>query len=207
MKQNLTSAFTRQDVKILQRTRLYKGYLTLERLQLRYRLHQGDWSPPLWRELTVRRNAVAVLLYDPQLDAVVLIEQLRIGALEDPTSPWLVELIAGVIEPDETPATVVHREAQEEAGCTLSALTPIYNYWLSPGASTEKIMLFYGRVDAEKIGGVHGLASEHEDILVRVVKTNTALKALKAGQINNAITIIGLQWLALNKTKIRQDWL
>ena len=105
-------------VHILDKTVCYDGFFRIERYRLRHQLFRGGWSREITRELFERGHAAAVLPYDPLLDAVVLIEQFRIGALETPGDPWLLEIVAGVIDkPDETPEDVVRREAVEEANC------------------------------------------------------------------------------------------
>ena len=84
-------------VEILDKTICYNGFFRIERYRLRHRLYSGAWSRELTRELFERGHAAAVLPYDPILDAVVLVEQFRIGALEAPGDPWLLEIVAGVM--------------------------------------------------------------------------------------------------------------
>ena len=79
----------------------------------------------LVRELFERGHAAAVLPYDPVTDRVLMIEQFRIGALAAPGGPWLLEIVAGVIDPGEIPEEVVRRETVEETGCHLQKVVPI----------------------------------------------------------------------------------
>ena len=196
----------RDDVEILEREACFRGFYRLDRLHLRHRQFSGEMGPQLSRELFVRHDAVCVLPYDPQRDSVVLIEQFRVGALEKSANPWLLELVAGLIEQDEQPEEVAHREASEEAGLSLGALWPITQYYPSPGGSDERVHLYIGRCDSEGVGGVHGLAEEGEDIRVHVWPLEDALDAVKDGRIDNAASIIALQWLALNRAEIRGLW-
>ncbi|SDG58146.1 ADP-ribose pyrophosphatase [Pseudomonas benzenivorans] len=196
----------RDDVEILEREACFRGFYRLDRLHLRHRQFSGEMGPQLSRELFVRHDAVCVLPYDPQRDSVVLIEQFRVGALEKSANPWLLELVAGLIEQDEQPEQVAHREASEEAGLSLGALWPITQYYPSPGGSDERVHLYIGRCDSEGVGGVHGLAEEGEDIRVHVWPLEDALDAVKDGRIDNAASIIALQWLALNRAEIRGLW-
>jgi ADP-ribose pyrophosphatase len=191
-------------VELIEDTVVYQGFFRLRRVRLRHTLFAGGWSAVMVRELLERGHAVAVLPYDPIRDKVVLVEQFRVGALE--TGAWLLEIVAGMIEADEAPAEVARREAQEEAGCTLLDLLPLYEYYVSPGGTSERIMLFCARVDAAGLGGIHGLAAEHEDIRVRVLDCDAALALLDAGQIRSATPIIALQWLAQNRTRLRRQW-
>ena len=193
-------------VEILDKTVCYDGFFRMECYRLRHRLFSGAWSRVLTRELFERGHAAAVLPYDPGLDAVVLVEQFRIGALEAPGSPWLLEIVAGIIAPDETPEDVARREAVEEANCQIQALVHIYDYFVSPGGTSERISLFCGQVDASGAGGLCGLAEEEEDIRVIVVPFAEALAQLHAGKINSAAPIMALQWLQLNHDQLRARW-
>ncbi|MEK6596357.1 MAG: NUDIX domain-containing protein, partial [Pseudomonadota bacterium] len=110
------------DVEILEKTICFEGFFRLERYRLRHRLFNGDWSRPLVRELFERGHAAAILPYDPIRDEVILIEQFRVGALAAPGGPWLLEIVAGVIEGNETTEEVVKRESMEEADCVITDL-------------------------------------------------------------------------------------
>ncbi len=184
----------------------YDGFFRLCNYRLRHRLFAGGWTPEISRELFERGHAVAVLPYDPRSDTVVLVEQFRIGALEAKGGPWLLECVAGMIEPGETPQVVAHREAMEEAGCELMALEYISEYLVSPGGTSERITLYCGRVDADGIGGIHGLAEEHEDIRVTTVPFEQAMALLREGRINSAAPIIALQWLEINRQQLQTKW-
>lgn len=194
------------DVEILQREECFRGFYRIDRLRLRHRQFAGGMGPLLTRELFVRHDAVCVLPYDPQRDEVVLIEQFRVGALEAGVNPWLLELVAGLIDKDEQPEEVARREAVEEAGLTLGALWPISQYLPSPGGSNELVHLFVGRCDSSQAAGIHGLEEEGEDIRVHVLPLEDALQALRDGRVNNAASMLALQWLALNRAEVRGLW-
>ncbi len=212
--------FSHDDVELLGRELLNQGFFRLERFTLRHRLFGGGWSPPLRRELLLRRPAVALLPYDPLRDEVVLIEEFRVGALDpalladdvepaqrrQAASPWLIELVAGITEPDEPIEATAHREAHEEAGLTLFELLPIADYLSSAGGSDERLHLFCGRVDSSQAGGIHGVDHEAEDILVRAVARETAYGWVEQGLIRNAATLVALQWLQLNHARVRAQW-
>lgn len=193
-------------VEILDQATAYAGFFRINRYRLRHQLFRGGWSHELVRELFERGHAAAVLPYDPVLDQVILIEQFRIGALQDPGGPWVVEIVAGMIGPDETPEEVVRREAVEEANCHLQEVVPIYDYLVSPGGTSESLALFCGKVDASGAGGIHGLAEEGEDIRVVVLPTDDAIQRMQEGAIKAAAPIIALQWLRLNRERLRQQW-
>ena len=194
------------DVQILQREQCFSGFYRLERLQLRHRLFSGEMGAQIERELFVRHDAVCVLPYDPRRDEVVLIEQFRTGALDKADNPWLIELVAGLIDKDEQPEEVARREAMEEAGLEIGALWPVCRYFPSPGGSNEQVHLYVGRCDSEGAEGIFGLPEEGEDIKVHVWSVERALAAVRDGKIDNAASIIALQWLALNRDEVRGAW-
>ena len=136
-------------VEVLERNSAYQGFFQLDRYNLRHRKHDGGWTPPLVREVLERGRTVALLPYDPVRDAVVLIEQFRIGAYTAGLDAWQTEAIAGVIEPGEAADDVARREAVEEAGCRVSDMERIGNVLLSSGASSEVSEMFCGRVDSD----------------------------------------------------------
>lgn len=185
---------------------VYQGFFRLEQYTIRHTLFNGGWSEPLTRELFRRGNCVAVLLYDPHRDEVVLIEQFRVGAVLQPHRAWLLEIVAGAIEEGETAEDVAYREALEEAGCQIEDLIEINQFYTTPGGSSEWITLFCGKVDASHVGGVHGLADEDEDILVSAVKFDTVFEMLEQGKIESGIPIIAIQWLYIHRQQLRQRW-
>lgn len=191
---------------ILETSTGYAGFFHLLRYRLRHRLFNGEWSPVLTRELFERGHAAAVLPYDPVLDRVVLTEQFRIGALQAAGGPWLLEIVAGIIEEGETPEAVVRRESIEEINCPIGELVSICNYHVSPGGTSERIHLFCGRVDASQAGGIHGVAEEGEDIRVVAMPADDAIARMQAGEIVSAAPIIALQWLMMNRASLRASW-
>jgi ADP-ribose pyrophosphatase len=191
---------------LLEEQRLYDGFFSLIRYRFRHTLYRGGWSEPLERELFHRGRCVAVIPYDPVRDHVVLIEQFRVGAMKTEEDPWLLEIVAGAVEEGEGADDVAHREADEEAGCEIQHLIRLYEFFTTPGGCSEKLTLFCGIVDAGEIGGHCGLAEEQEDILVRVVSFSEAMELLQQGRIESAIPIIALQWLALNRDRLRRDY-
>ncbi|MBM68771.1 MAG: ADP-ribose diphosphatase [Haliea sp.] len=199
--------FAGDAVRVLQSEAAFEGYFAVRRLTLQHQLFGGGWSPPLVREVFERGDAVAVLPYEPETDCVILIEQFRPGALRDARSPWMLEVIAGVVEPGETDAEVAHREAGEEAACELAELVPIASYYPSAGACSEHVRLFCGRVRRAGAGAVHGARGEGEDILVHRIPRLEALALLAADRVPNGHTLIALQWLQLQGESLRQRWL
>lgn len=195
-----------RDVEIIEKNTVFRGYFRVDAYRLRHRLHEGGMSGEIRREVFERGHAVSVLPYDPALRVVVLLEQFRIGAYAAGRAPWLTEIVAGIIDPGETPEEVARRELTEEAGLTAQALEPVVTYLASPGGSSETVEMFAARVDASSAGGIHGLDHEHEDIRVRVVPVTEMLRDLRAARYDNSQTVIALQWLALNENGLRARW-
>ena len=198
--------FQQQDVEIISRKASHEGFIPVDVLQLKHKLYNGGWSEALRRELALRNPAVGVLLYDPNREVVVLVKQFRTGALSTSQSPWLLEVVAGIADAGEAPADVVKRETKEEANCEIDELELICEYFNSPGWTNEKVSLFCARVDSTQMGGIHGLDDEHEDILIVIKRLDEVVAAIANGEINNAMTIIAVQWLQLNKSNLDKRW-
>jgi ADP-ribose pyrophosphatase len=199
----LTTADVPDSVEILKAETPFRGFFRVDRYTLRHRTHASGWSEAMTREVFERGHAVAVLPYDPVRDEVVLIEQFRPGALAGGMAPWQVEVVAGMIEPEETPETVACRESEEEAGLQIRELIPISHYLATPGGSSETIRLYCGLIDATDAGGLHGLDHENEDIHARAMAFEDAFGLLGQGPADNAPTVMALYWLALNRPRLR----
>ncbi|MCT8124771.1 ADP-ribose diphosphatase [Alishewanella sp. BS5-314] len=199
-------SFSASDLEIIDKSTVFQGFFRIERWQLRHKCFAGGWSDVMTRELFERGQAVVVLPYNAQTDELVLVEQFRIGAVGSEQSPWLLEAIAGMIEPGQSAELTARREAEEEAGIQLTELWPMLHYYSSPGGSTERIQLYLGRLTAAVTPGVFGLAEEHEDIKVHLLPRATAMQLLAEGKIDNAATVIALQWLALHLADVTARW-
>ncbi len=197
--------FSRGDVVIIQREGLYKRFFSAEKIQFIHRLFHGGWSKEIERELFVRGEAVAVLLYDPVRDLIGAVEQFRIGALEQANGPWCYEMVAGMVEEGELPEEVARRELIEEANVKPYRLHPICDFLPSPGGSNEKIYLYCGLCDLSQAGGVYGLPEEGEDIRFHVLSAEEVFAELLNGRFNNAAALICLQWLQLNRASLRLE--
>jgi ADP-ribose pyrophosphatase len=193
------TGFGREDMQLLAEEVGYKGFFRLLKVRLKHRLFAGGWGPVLTRELFDRGHAAAVLPYDPVRDEVVLVEQFRVGAIHDRNSPWLLEIVAGMVEEGESEEEVVRREAREEAGLTLKTLTRALSYFSSPGGCSERITVFIGEVDATEAADHAGLVHEGEDIRVHRLPRARAMEWLAQGKIDNAASVIALQWLELHR--------
>jgi ADP-ribose pyrophosphatase len=184
---------------------VYEGFLKIRRHRLRHESFNGDWCRPVIRERIEGLRAVSILLYDPGVDRVVLIEQFRIGAMEHPHSSWLLETVGGYWGPGEQAADVARREAREEAGCELLALESIGEFYVSPGLTSERIALFCGCARAASAGGIHGLIEEGEETRVVVLPRLEAIEELFK-RINSTSALIALQWLSVHAERLQRQW-
>lgn len=195
------------DVEILERETPFQGFFRVDRLTLRHRLFRGGWSAPLKRELFMRRDAAAALPYDPQRGEILLVEQFRVGALEWRDSPWCLEMIAGIADKDgESAEDLIRREAIEEAGVTLTDMQQIAHYMPSPGGSNERLRIFVARADLTNAGGVFGHQGEGEDIRAFTVPVDDIPALLSSGRLDNAASIIALQWMLLHRSSLDARW-
>lgn len=198
--------FGKGDVEIITRELLYKGFFTLTLYRFRHKLFSGAMSNEITREVFKRRHAAALLPYDPRQDQVVLIEQVPIAAMDNSSTPWLLEIVAGMIEPGETVEQVARREAKEEAGIEVRRCKLTLSYLANPGAVSERLSIMVGEVDASTATGIHGLATENEDIKVHVVSREQAYRWVEEGVIENAASVIALQWLELHHHALKKAW-
>lgn len=207
MSQNKTSPlqFGVDDVKVEAKDTVYNGFFKMVKYRFRHKLFAGGWSDTVNREMFERGHAAALLPYDPITDKVVLIEQFRVGAMAAGCEPWQLEIVAGMIDhQDESAEDVVKREAVEEAGLTVTALQKVTRYLSSSGGCSEMLDIFVGTIDSSTASGIHGLAEESEDIRVHVVSRTQAYQWVESGKIENAASIIALQWLQLHYLQLRQ---
>ncbi|WP_100641251.1 NUDIX domain-containing protein [Marinobacter salexigens] len=198
--------FKASDVNVEKRETIFQGFFRMDKLWLTHPRFDGRQMPQFTRELFVRGDATCVLPYDPERDEVVLLEQFRLGALGREQSPWLLELVAGMNEEGENSEEVAQREAEEEAGLSFSKLEKICDYLVSPGGTTEMVYLYCGKVSTESAGGLFGLEEESEDIQAHVVSADEAIAMISDGRINNAAAIIAIQWLQINRARLRAGW-
>ena len=204
--ENLPVTFAKNDVEIIARETLYSGFFSMDLYRFRHRLFNGEMSGEIRREIFERGHAAVLLPFDPVRDEVVLVEQIRIAAYDVSASPWLLEMVAGMIEEGESVEDVARREALEEAGLEVGRTKPVLSYLASPGGTSERLSIMVGEVDATTAEGIHGLADENEDIRVHVVSREQAYQWVEEGKIDNAASVIALQWLQLHYQTLRNEW-
>lgn len=204
---NPVATLSKNDVEIIARETVYRGFFSLDLYRFRHRLFNGEMSGEVKREIFERGHAAVLLPFDPVRDEVVLVEQVRIAAYDTSETPYLLEMVAGMIEEGESVEDVARREAQEEAGLEVGRVKKCLSYLASPGGTSERLTIMVGEVDATMAEGIHGLAEEHEDIRVHVVSREFAYQCVEDGKIDNAASVIALQWLQLHYQDLRKEWI
>ena len=200
------------DVRIEAEERVWDGRFPLDRVRFRNRRFDGTFSGPRTWEVWRRGRAAAMLPYDPVADAVVLIEQFRLPALAAGLDPIVVEVPAGLCDAGESDEATIRREMAEETGLTAGRLRKITDILLSSGGADEVCALFVGEIAApQAVGpdglcGVSGLASEHEDIRLRVWSAERACAAALDGAFVNSAAAIALLWLNARRDELRREW-
>lgn len=176
---------------------------TVKQYRLRHTLIKGGWSAWLARVYVKHRPVVVVLAYDVSKDHFVLLQQFRVGALGGAASPWLIETVAGVIDPGESVEQAAHRELEEETGLIAKQMLKLTSYWVSAGFSDEYAHIFLAHVDSARMRSSGGVEAEHEDIALSTVSRLAVYAALDSGQYNNSALLIALLWFRQHENELR----
>jgi ADP-ribose pyrophosphatase len=178
------------------RTPLHEGFLRLYRYEFDVEQFEGGIRRTAW-EMMERGNAVAVLGHDPGRDQVVLVNEFRPGVMVAGDYPYRDNLVAGAIGNKETALEAAVREMHEETGLVLNNPVLIHSgAYVSSGGTSEKIAIVYGTVDSGHAGGVHGNATENEDILTVVLPSKVFIERVRSGEINDLKTLVAGYWFA-----------
>lgn len=183
----------------------HAGYFLAETINLTHPRFDGTQSDEITREVFVAADAAIVLPYDPQRDRILLVEQFRMGPWRrGATYPWMLEPVAGRIDPGESPEDCMRREAKEEAGITLRELIEIGAGYPTPGNSSEHFHIACGLCDLpDGAEGLHGAAEEHEDIRTHILSYDAAMDLLSRGEANNIPLVLALVWLSRERSRLR----
>ena len=190
------ATYNKKDFAIKSREYLYRGFIQVEKISLHHRLfNQSAYTPVMHRELIKRKEAAGVLIYNDQQQRFALIEQFRVGAIDDLVSPWQLEIIAGVLDGDESAESCIRRESREESGCEIRTLQHLFSFYPSAGACDELFHLYVAQVELPNQGGVFGMPDEGENIQLHLFNYADLDALLGSGRLRNAPIIMALQWL------------
>jgi len=183
-------------VSIEQKKYIFEDIFKIEEAHLRFEKFNGEMTDPVRRISLERGDSVAVVILNLTTNKIILVNQFRYPSYNNGQG-WLIETIAGMVDPGESPEETARREVEEEIGLNISTLEFISTFYLSPGGSSERIHLFYSEVSGEnaKYKGTGGLISEGEDIKAEELSLEEALSKVKSGEIMDAKTILGIYWL------------
>lgn len=189
-------------VLIEQKRYILEDVFKVDEAYLRYEKFNGDMSGTVRRISLERGDSVSILIYNIKTEKIILISQFRYPSYKVGHG-WLMEAIAGIVDSGETPEEAARREVQEETGLDITRLEYIATFFPSPGGSSERIFLYYSEVsrDASSYGDTGGLLCEGEDIKSHELTLEDALEKIKSGEIMDAKTIIGIQWLENQQLK------
>lgn len=185
------------DIWVGTRVTLSNNFYKLEKVSFQQPGRQGG-AETLDREVYHNGPGAGVLPVDRERGVVLLVRQLRIAAKLNGDVPYLVEICAGMIDDGDAPAETIAKEAEQELGYRLHAVRKLFELYMSPGASAEKLHLFiaeYRPEDHVASGG--GLPEEGEQIRVMELTFEAAWKMVDEGRIADAKTILMLQYLRL----------
>jgi ADP-ribose pyrophosphatase len=181
---------------------VFDDVFKIQEATLRFQKFNGQMSEPVRRLVFERGDSAAALLFNRDTQKVILINQFRYPTYEKGQG-WLYEVVAGAIDANEQPEESIRREIREEIGYEAKELTHIATFYVSPGGTSERIILFYGEVgDADRVSAGGGLASEHEDIQLVELTLPDLWRALENGDIVDAKTLAAAQWLWQRKREV-----
>lgn len=190
------ATYNKKDFEITAREFIYSGFIKVEKVSLRHQLfNQTEFTPIIQRELIRRKEAAGVLIFNDQQQQFALIEQFRVGAIDDALSPWQLEIIAGVLDGDETPENCIRRESLEESGCEIDTLEHLFSFYPSAGACDEIFHLYVAQAELPEHGGVFGMPDEGENIQLHIMQYADLSELLSSSRLRNAPVIMALQWL------------
>ncbi|GAA6207523.1 tellurite resistance ADP-ribose pyrophosphatase TrgB [Cognatishimia sp. WU-CL00825] len=199
------SGFTRDDVTDVDLKFPYAKFFSIEEHSVQFRQYDGAQSAVVKREVFAASDAAIILPYDPVRDRVMLIEQFRPGPYaRNDQLPWMLEPIAGRIDPGETPEQAATREAHEEAGLDLTRLHKVAQCYASPGCSTEYFFVYVAEADLpDSVAGIAGLDSEAEDIKSYLFDFKRLMELVDSMQAANAPLVLAALWLSRHRDRLR----
>lgn len=189
-------------VSIEQKKTIFDDFFKVEEAYLRFEQFNGEMSPRIRRLNMERGNSVAIVIRNRDTGRLIMVTQFRYPTYQNDHG-WTVEILAGMVDPGETPEETLRRELVEEVGLSIETFEHINTFYPSPGGSSELIYLYYAEVSGEqaKYKKTGGLLTHGEDIKAIELSVDEALAKIKSGEIMDAKTIIGIYWLENHRLK------
>ena len=182
-------------VEVKEKRRVLNDFFKVDEAHISFEKFDGTMSPVVRRLKFERGDSVAALLHHTGRDTAILVNQFKYPSYEKGPG-WITEVVAGMIDQGETPEAAIHREIREETGYEADRIEHISTFYVSPGGSSERIVLYYVAVSGTGPSDMYGgLASENEDIKLIEIPVTDAFGQLRQGEIADAKTIIALMWL------------
>jgi len=183
-------------VEIHSRQTLFEDRFRVVEALLRYQRPDGEMSAIVRRISFERRESAAAVVFDPTAWVTLITRQFRFPTYDNGPG-WMLELVAGEVEPGETAEASIRREIFEEIGYDVPSVEHISTFYLSPGGSSERVHLFAARVGSgSRLEAPGGNLNEAEDIELLTLPLDGLDALLTSNRIIDAKTIIGLRWLA-----------
>jgi ADP-ribose pyrophosphatase len=179
-------------VNIQREDRIFRGFIEIYEATLQHRRYDGSLAGPMKRIRIERGDSAAAIVTNDDTGKIVLVEQFRYPTLSRGDG-WIVETVAGMVEEGESAEDAIVREVREEIGYATRSLQRIGTFYVSPGASSERVTLYWARV-AES-GYMGRVKDGEEDIALREYTPAELWAALDARQFADAKTIIAATWL------------
>jgi ADP-ribose pyrophosphatase len=182
-------------VELISEKRVYDGFFKIDEALVRYERFDGRMSPPVRRLNFERGDSVAAIVFNVDSKKVLLVNQFKYPTFKDGPG-WITETVAGILESGEFPEDAIRREILEEIGYETTRLKHIANFYVSPGGTSERIILFYAETgDSGRISKGGGKEEENEDIKVVEWTAEELDRALESGDIIDAKTMVAVMWL------------
>ncbi len=181
--------------KVLDEETVFEDFIAVKKGNIR-----GNADEVYSRVRVERDDAAVMFIHNIEKNTIVLVEQFRYAIHRHESKP-ILEIPAGKVDSGESPEEAAVRETLEECGYQLQKanLTKLGTFFVSPGYTSERFVLFYTEVkNSDKIEAGGGLEIENEFINVVEMSSVAFYEAVSKGEICDTKTALAAQ-LVKNK--------
>ncbi len=190
------------EIRWLDQARIGEGFFTVDKITLQHSLFSGAMTPPLIRYLLRRPDAVCAIVVNLEEQLLYFVRQFRVGPASKGDPAWMIELVAGIVDEDETPHTAMLREIREELGFEVTVAEEVMMIYPSSAIISERIYVYYVQVtNTQRVAPGGGNPLEHEDLEILEVPVDRIKDFIAREQITDAKTIVGLNWFQSQKAR------